>query len=342
MSILRYAIYRFMTMLLTLLVVSALVFVIINLPPGDYLSNQIAELRASGQSAGVAKAEFLRKEYALDRPLYQQYLIWIGFIPGPQGFSGLLQGDFGWSFEFDRPVAEIVGESLWLTVLVNVAAVLFVYMIALPLGVLAAARSRTWVDYTSAFVGYLGLATPNFLLALIMFYYGHKYFDLPIGGLMDPRFEGEPMTFEKMKSILIHLIVPTFVIGTSGAAAMMQRLRANLLDELGKPYVETAIAKGMAPSRMLTKYPLRMAFNPFVADIGNLLPSMVSGSVLVSVVLGLQTIGPTLLTALKTQDQFLSAFVLMFVALLTLMGTMISDVLLVLLDPRIRYEGRET
>lgn len=215
-------------------------------------------------------------------------------------------------------------------------------MIALPLGVLAAARSRTWVDYTSAFVGYLGLATPNFLLALIMFYYGHKYFDLPIGGLMDPRFEGEPMTFEKMKSILIHLIVPTFVIGTSGAAAMMQRLRANLLDELGKPYVETAIAKGMAPSRMLTKYPLRMAFNPFVADIGNLLPSMVSGSVLVSVVLGLQTIGPTLLTALKTQDQFLSAFVLMFVALLTLMGTMISDVLLVLLDPRIRYEGRET
>lgn len=342
MSILRYAIYRFMTMLLTLLVVSALVFVIINLPPGDYLSNQIAELRASGQSAGVAKAEFLRQEYALDRPLYQQYLIWIGFIPGPQGFSGLLQGDFGWSFEFDRPVAEIVGESLWLTVLVNVAAVLFVYMIALPLGVLAAARSRTWVDYTSAFVGYLGLATPNFLLALIMFYYGHKYFDLPIGGLMDPRFEGEPMTFEKMKSILIHLIVPTFVIGTSGAAAMMQRLRANLLDELGKPYVETAIAKGMAPSRMLTKYPLRMAFNPFVADIGNLLPSMVSGSVLVSVVLGLQTIGPTLLTALKTQDQFLSAFVLMFVALLTLMGTMISDVLLVLLDPRIRYEGRET
>ncbi len=342
MSILRYAIYRFMTMLLTLLVVSALVFVIINLPPGDYLSNQIAELRASGQSAGVAKAEFLRKEYALDRPLYQQYLIWIGFIPGPQGFSGLLQGDFGWSFEFDRPVAEIVGESLWLTVLVNVAAVLFVYMIALPLGVLAAARSRTWVDYTSAFVGYLGLATPNFLLALIMFYYGHKYFDLPIGGLMDPRFEGEPMTFEKMRSILIHLIVPTFVIGTSGAAAMMQRLRANLLDELGKPYVETAIAKGMAPSRMLTKYPLRMAFNPFVADIGNLLPSMVSGSVLVSVVLGLQTIGPTLLTALKTQDQFLSAFVLMFVALLTLMGTMISDVLLVLLDPRIRYEGRET
>ena len=342
MAILRYALYRLGTMLLTLLVVSALIFMIINLPPGDYLSNQIAELRATGQTSGVARAEFLRTEYALDRPLWQQYLIWVGFIPGPQGIFGLLQGNFGWSFEFDRPVSEIVGESLWLTVLVNLAAVLFVYLVALPLGILAAAKSRTWVDYISAFVGYLGLATPNFLLALILFYYGHRWFNLPIGGLMDPVYEGAPMSWDKVKSILIHLIVPTFVIGTSGAAAMMQRLRANLLDELGKPYVETAIAKGMSPPRMLAKYPLRMAFNPFVADIGNLLPSMVSGSVLVSVVLGLQTIGPTLLTALKTQDQFLAGFVLMFVALLTLIGTMISDVLLALLDPRIRYGSRET
>jgi len=341
MSLLKYAAYRFMTMLLTLGVVSVLVFFIINLPPGDYLSNQIAELRATGQSAAVEKAEFLRAEYALDRPLWAQYLIWAGAIPGPNGFSGLLQGDFGWSFEFDQPVADIVGDALWLTVLVNLAAVLFVYMVALPLGVLAAARSKTWVDYTAAFVGYLGLATPNFLLALILFYYGQKYLGLPIGGLMDPQFEGEPMSWDKVKSILIHLIVPTFVIGTSGAAAMMQRLRANLLDELGKPYVETARAKGMAPARMLSKYPLRMAFNPFVADIGNLLPSMISGSVLVSVVLGLQTIGPALLAALKSQDQFLAGFILMFVALLTLIGTMISDLLLVLLDPRIRYGGRK-
>lgn len=341
MVILRYAVYRFGAMLLTLLVVSALIFTIINLPPGDYLSNQIAELRSTGQDAGVAKAEFLRREYALDRPLWQQYLIWVGFIPGPQGYAGLIQGNFGWSFEFDRPVAEIVGDTLWLTVLVNLAAVAFVYLVALPLGVMAAWRSRTWVDYSAAFVGYLGLATPNFLLALILFYYGHRYLNLPIGGLMDPQFEGQPMTWEKAKSVLMHLIVPTFVIGTSGAAAMMQRLRANLLDELSKPYVETAVAKGLTPRRMLFKYPLRVAFNPFVADIGNLLPAMVSGSVLVSVVLGLQTIGPTLLTALKTQDQFLAGFVLMFVALLTLIGTMISDVLLVLLDPRIRYEGRD-
>ena len=341
MSILRYAIYRLFTMLMTLWIVSILIFVIINLPPGDYLSNQIAELRATGQEAAVEQAEFLRREYSLDQPLWRQYLIWVGFAPGPNGFSGLLQGDFGWSFEFDKPVSEIVGDALWLTVLVNLAAVLFVYMVALPLGVLAAARSKTWVDYSAAFVGYLGLATPNFLLALILFYYGHKYLGLPIGGLMDPVYEGQPMSWEKVQSILIHLIVPTFVIGTSGAAAMMQRLRANMLDELSKPYVETARAKGMSPQRMLTKYPLRVAFNPFVADIGNLLPAMVSGSVLVSVVLGLQTIGPALLAALKSQDQFLAGFVLMFVALLTLIGTMISDVLLVLLDPRIRYEGRE-
>ncbi|QFT58804.1 Glutathione transport system permease protein GsiC [Sulfitobacter sp. THAF37] len=341
MTFLRYAVYRFITMLLTLWVVSILVFVIINLPPGDYLSNQIAELRATGQAEGVAKAEFLRTEYALDRPLWEQYLIWVGFAPGPNGFSGLIQGNFGWSFEFDRPVSEIVGDALWLTVLVNLAAVLFVYVVALPLGVLAAAKAETWADYTAGFAGYLGLATPNFLLALILFYYGHKYFDIPIGGLMDPTFEGEPLSWAKVKSIAIHLIVPTFVIGTSGAAAMMQRLRANMLDELSKPYVETARAKGLAPTRLLAKYPLRMAFNPFVADIGNLLPAMVSGSVLVSVVLALPTIGPALLAALKSQDQFLAAFVLMFVALLTLVGTMISDMLLVLLDPRIRYGARD-
>ncbi|SHJ49388.1 peptide/nickel transport system permease protein [Shimia gijangensis] len=340
MAILRFAVFRFITMLATLVVVSVMIFAIINLPPGDYLSNQINELRATGQSSGVAKAEFLRTEYALDRPLWEQYLIWMGFAPGPHGFSGMIQGEFGWSFEFDRPVADIVGGALWLTVLVNMAAILFVYMVALPLGVIAAARSKTWIDYTSAFVGYLGLATPNFLLALILFYYGNRYLNLPIGGLMDPKFEGEPMSYEKMKSVLVHLIIPTFVIGTSGAAAMMQRLRANLLDELGKPYVETARAKGMSETRMLVKYPLRVAFNPFVADIGTLLPAMVSGSVLVSVVLGLQTIGPFLLTALKSQDLFLSAFVLMFVAMLTLVGTLISDLLLALLDPRIRFGGR--
>ncbi len=340
MGLLRFAVFRFLTMLATLVVVSVFIFLIINLPPGDYLSNQINELRATGQSNGIAKAEFLRQEYSLDQPMWRQYMIWMGFMPGPHGLAGMLQGEFGWSFEFDKPVADLVGGALWMTILVNLAAVVFIYAVALPLGVIAAARSKTWIDYTSALVGYLGLATPNFLLALILFYYGNRYLNLPIGGLMDPQYEGQPMSFDKMKSVLIHLIIPTFVIGTSGAAAMMQRLRANLLDELGKPYVETARAKGMRESSMLVKYPLRVAFNPFVADIGTLIPSLVSGSVLVSVVLGLQTIGPLLLTALKSQDLFLSAFVLMFVALLTLIGTLVSDLLLALLDPRIRFGGR--
>ncbi len=341
MDILKFAVRRVATMMLTLLLVSALIFLIINLPPGDYLSNQIAELRSTGQESGVAKAEFLRHEYALDRSLPEQYLIWLGVWPGPHGFSGILQGDFGWSFEFNKPVSEVVGSALWMTIMVNLVAVLFVYLVALPLGVLAAARSRTWVDYVTSFVGYLGLATPNFLLALILFYYGNKYFNLPIGGLMASEFEGQPMSLDKIKSVLLHLIVPTFVIGTAGAAAMMQRLRANMLDELNKPYVTTAWAKGVPPAKLLTKYPLRVAFNPFVADIGNLIPSLISGSVLVSVVLGLQTIGPALLAALKSQDQFLAGFVLLFVAALTLIGTMVSDLLLVLLDPRIRFGARE-
>jgi len=341
MNIIVFTLRRLVTMAFTLVLVSALIFLIINLPPGDYLTNQIAELRSTGQASGVAKAEFLRKEYSLDRSLPEQYLIWIGVLPGAHGVSGILQGDFGWSFEFNKPVAEVVGSAMWMTILVNLVAVLFVYVVALPLGVLAAAKSRTWIDYVSSFVGYLGLATPNFLLALILFYYGHKYFNLPIGGLMAPEFEGQPMSFDKIKSVLVHLIVPTFVIGTAGAAAMMQRLRANMLDELNKPYVTTGRAKGVSPAKLLTKYPLRVAFNPFVADIGNLIPSLISGSVLVSVVLGLQTIGPALLAALKSQDQFLAGFVLLFVAALTLVGTMVSDLLLLVLDPRIRFDARK-
>jgi len=271
-------------MLLTLIAVSAIIFVIINLPPGDALSNQIAELRSQGEDASIAQAEFLRQQYSLDQPLWKQYLIWVGVMPGPDGYSGLLQGDYGWSFEFDAPVAEILDDALWLTVAVNFAALLFIYVVSLPLGALSAVASygRTFwgtvADYAIAIIGYIGLATPNFLLALLLLYYGQRYLGLPIGGLMDPAFEGEPMSWAKMTSILVHLIVPTIVIGTAGTAAMIRRLRANLLDELGKPYVETAKAKGLSATKRVIKYPLRAALNPFVADIGNLLPSLVSGS----------------------------------------------------------------
>jgi len=327
-------------MLVTLVIVSALVFWIINLPPGDYLSNQIAELRMQGEAASIEKAEFLRKQYSLDQPLWKQYFIWVGFMSGPDGYTGLIQGDFGWSFEFDQSVEEVLGDALWLTCIVNLAALLFIYIVSLPLGAIAAVKAGSWLDYFIAIIGYIGLATPNFLLALILLYYGQIYLGLPIGGLMDPEFEGQPLSWAKFMSVLSHLVVPTIVIGTAGTAAMIRRLRANLLDELGKPYVVTAKAKGLSPTKRVVKYPLRAALNPFVADIGNLLPSLVSGSVLVSVVLSLPTLGPALLTALRTQDQYLAGFILLFVSALTLVGMLISDILLAILDPRIRFGGR--
>ncbi|MEL6280119.1 MAG: ABC transporter permease [Pseudomonadota bacterium] len=336
----RYFGRKLLTMAGTLAIVSALVFFIINLPPGDFISNQIATLQASGEEGSIAKAQFLREQYALDKPLWQQYFIWVGVMPGANGFSGLLQGDFGWSFEFDRPVTEVLGESIWLTIIVNFAAILFIYAVALPLGVIAAVYAGRWLDYVIAFVGYIGLATPNFLLALLLLYYGRIYLGLPIGGLMDPVYENQPWTWDKVQSVLAHLIIPTIVIGTSGTASMIRRLRANMLDEMHKPYVTTAKAKGLGPTQRLVRYPLRAALNPFVADIGNLLPSLISGSVLVSAVLSLPTLGPVLLDALRSQDTYLAGFILLFASALTLVGMLISDLLLALLDPRIRFGDR--
>jgi peptide/nickel transport system permease protein len=331
---------RLLTMAVTLLIISALVFLIMKLPPGDFLSNQIAELRAQGEAASAAKAEFLLKQYGLDRPVWEQYLVWIGVWPGPNGFSGLLQGDWGWSFEFDKPVNEVVGDALWLTLLVNLAVVVFVHLVSIPIAIYSATRQYSIGDYFATFLGYIGLATPNFLLALILLYYMNRWFGVSIGGLYDAPYASQPWTWAKIQSLLSHLIVPTLVIGLGGTAAMIRRMRANLLDELGKQYYVTAKAKGLPPTRALLKYPFRMSLNPFISDIGNLLPHLVSGSVLVSLVLSLPTVGPILLAALKSQDQFLAGFILMFVAILTVVGMLISDLLLVWLDPRIRLGGR--
>jgi len=331
---------RLLTMAVTLLIISALVFLIMKLPPGDFLSNQIAELRAQGEAASAAKAEFLLKQYGLDRPVWEQYLVWIGVWPGPNGFSGLLQGDWGWSFEFDKPVNEVVGDALWLTLLVNLAVVVFVHLVSIPIAIYSATRQYSIGDYFATFLGYIGLATPNFLLALILLYYMNRWFGVSIGGLYDATYASQPWTWAKIQSLLSHLIVPTLVIGLGGTAAMIRRMRANLLDELGKQYYVTAKAKGLPPTRALLKYPFRMSLNPFISDIGNLLPHLVSGSVLVSLVLSLPTVGPILLAALKSQDQFLAGFILMFVAILTVVGMLISDLLLVWLDPRIRLGGR--
>lgn len=336
---LLYLARRLLLMIPTLLVISLFIFIIIKLPPGDYLTNQIAELRAQGETSALERAEFLRSQYALDRPLLEQYAIWMGFWPGPNGFSGLLQGDWGWSFEYNRPVGELIGDRLVMTAVINFFTILFIYIVAFPIGVYSATRQYSWGDYGFTLFGYIGLATPNFLLALVLLYYSNRWFGVSMGGLVDPELIDAPWNTEKIASLMAHMVVPVVVIGTSGTAAMIRRLRANLLDELQKQYVTTARAKGLPPLRLLVKYPIRMALNPFISDIGNLLPSIVSGSVIVSVVMSLPTAGPMLLGALQSLDQYLAGSFLMFLALLTVVGMLISDILLALLDPRIRLTG---
>ena len=333
---LRYAAERLILMVPALVAVAALIFLVIQLPPGDYLSNQVQELKAQGDTNGAEKAAYLRSEYGLDRPVIEQFGTWIGVIPGPRGYAGLLQGDWGMSFEFDKPVADVVGYAIGPTIAVNVLAVIAIYLIALPLGIVAATKQYSLRDYAIAGFAYVAMATPGFLLALVVLTYAHAWFGISIGGLIDARFADQPWNGEKIGSLAAHLAVAVVVIAFSGVGAMIRRLRANLLDELRKPYVTAARARGLSETRMLLRYPVRMAIIPFIADIGNLLPSLDSGSVIVSVVLSLPTVGPILVHALQSQDQFLAGFILMFAAVLTLTGTLVSDLLLGVIDPRVR------
>ncbi len=328
-----YLVHRLLIMIPTLLAISALVFTIIQLPPGDYLSTYIAELQSQGEAVDQAKIEFLRRQYGLDRPLIEQYFVWI---------FGLIQGDLGYSFEFSLPVRDVVGDRLFLTFLVSFATIIFTWLVSFPIGVYSATHQYSWGDYGLTFIGFIGLATPNFLLALVLLYFANVVFGTSIGGLMDAKYIGAPWSWDKFVSVLEHLWIPVVVIGTSGTAGMIRRLRANLLDELQKQYVITGRAKGLPPFRLLVKYPLRMSLNPFIADIGNLLPQVVSGAAIVSVVLSLPTTGPMLLSALRSQDMYLAGSFLMFLAMLTVVGVFLSDLALAALDPRIRLQGGVT
>ncbi len=333
---LTYFVHRVLVMIPTLLAISILVFIIIQLPPGDYLSNQLAELRAQGETAALEKIDFLRKEYGFDKPLVEQYAIWVGIWPGEHGFSGLLQGDMGWSFEYGIPVNELVGDRILLSFVVAFSTIVFIWVVSFPIGVYSATHQYGVGDYTLTFLGFLGLATPNFLLALVLLYFANVTFGTSIGGLMDARYIDQPWSWGKLVSVLEHLWIPVIVIGTSGTAGMIRRLRANLLDELQKQYVVTGRAKGLPSFRLLIKYPLRMALNPFIADIGNLLPQVISGAAIVAMILSLPTTGPMLLQALKSQDQYVAGSFLMVLALLTVIGMFLSDLALAALDPRIR------
>ena len=326
-----YTVRRLITMVPTLIAISVIIFVIIQLPPGDYLSTYVAELAAQGEGVNDERIAYLREKYGLDQPLWRQYLMWAG---------GMLQGDLGYSFEYQLPVSELIGDRLLLTFVISIVTILFTYALAFPIGIYTAVRQYSIGDYTLSFLGFLGLATPNFLLALILLYAANIWFGTSIGGLMDPQYVDQPWSWAKVGSVLAHLWVPVVVIGTSGTAAMIRRLRANLLDELQKQYVITGRAKGLSPGRLLVKYPLRLAISPFIADIGNLLPQVVSGAAIVSVVLDLPTTGQMLIAALKSQDMYLAGSFLMFLAILTVIGMLLSDLALAALDPRIRLEGK--
>ena len=325
-----YIVQRLLIMIPTLLAISIIVFIIIELPPGDYLSSYVAELQSQGESVDPQKIQFLREQYGLDKPLVQQYFIWL---------SGMLQGDFGYSFEYNLPVTKVVGDQLLLSFIVSFATIIFVWVVSFPIGVYSATRQYSLGDYALTFLGFLGLATPNFLLALVLLYVANAWLGTSVGGLMEERFLDQPWSWAKALSILEHLWIPVIVIGTAGTASMIRRLRANLLDELQKQYVVTARAKGLHPLKILFKYPLRLALNPFISDIGSLLPHVISGAAVVSIVMSLPTTGPMLLDALRSQDMFLAGSFLMFMAFLTVIGVFLSDLALAALDPRIRLQA---
>lgn len=330
---LKYIAHRFLVMIPTLLMISVLVFAIIELPPGNYLDSYIAELEQQGEKVDLAHIEYLRQEYGFDKPILERYVRWV---------LGMLQGDFGYSFEYQLPVTEVVGDRMYLTILVSFVTIIFTWIIAFPIGIYSATHQYSWSDYGLTFLGLLGLAVPNFLLALVFMYLANVWFGTSIGNLMDAKFINQPMSWEKFKSILEHLWIPVIIIGTAGTAAMIRRLRANLLDELQKQYVMTARAKGLHPFKALMKYPLRMSLNFFISDIGSILPSIISGAEITAIVLSLETTGPLLISALQSQDMYLAGSFLMMLATLTVIGVLISDIALAILDPRIRLAGGRT
>jgi peptide/nickel transport system permease protein len=318
--------------LLTIWVVSVISFVVIQLPPGDFVSTYIARLEAQGGTGLQAEAELMRKSYGLDDPMPIQYVRWMGNV---------LQGNFGWSLDYSQPVANIIGDRLWLTMIVTVAAILFTWFVALPIGIFSAVRRYSVADYFFTFVGFIGLAIPSFLLGLVLMYLGVVVFHASVGGLFSTDFIDAPWSWAKVWDLIKHLPIPAVVLGFAGTAQLVRIMRANLLDELRKPYVITARAKGLAERTVILKYPVRVALNPFASTIGFLFPQVVSGSIIVSLVLSLPTVGPVLLNALVGQDMFLAGTIVLLIGTFTVIGMLVSDFLLMLLDPRIRLYGHE-
>ena len=315
--------------LLLLGLVSVVSFVIIQLPPGDYLSTYIMALQEQGEDVSEAQIETLRAHYGLGLPIYVQYFKWMW---------GVVRGNFGVSFEWNAPVASLIVERLALTLTIAVATLVFTYLLAIPIGIYSATHQYSVGDYTFTTVGFIGLATPNFLLALILMFLFFKYLGLSVGGLFSPDYLGEPWSIGKVLDLIRHLPIPIIVVGTAGTAAIIRIMRASLLDELRRQYVITARAKGLKERALLFKYPVRVAVNPIVSTVGWALPSTISGATITAIVLSLPTAGPLLLRSLRSQDMYLAASIVMILSAMTILGTFVSDLLLAWVDPRIRFE----
>ena len=326
---LQYVIKRLGTMMLTLAFISVIVFVVIQLPPGDIVTSTLERMEASGMQASDEYVQNLRARYNLDKPLHLQYLNWI---------FNFVQGDLGYSYSFSKPVNELVWERLGYTLLITVSAVIFTWVVAVPFGIYSTVRQYSIGDYFVTVVALVGLATPSFLLALLVMFFAWEWFGISIGGLYSLEFRDQPFSIPKLIDLLSRLWIPGSVVGMGGTAVTMRILRANLLDELNKPYVVTARAKGVKPIKLIFKYPLRIAINPFISTLGLLLPTLISGEAIVSMVLNLPTTGRMLLQALLAQDMYLAGSFLMLLAILTVVGMLISDLVLAWSDPRIRYE----
>ena len=316
-------------MIFLLWLVSIVTFVVIQLPPGDYLSTYISRLEQAGEDLSDEEVENLRRQYGLDLPIYLRYFKWFGQV---------LQGEFGFSFDWQQPVKDIIGERLALTFTIAILSAIFTFAVAIPIGIYSATHQYSVGDYVVSIIGFIGLAIPNFMLALIMLYIAWKSYGLNLTGLFSPEYLDAPWNLAKIGDLLLHLPIPIIVVGTSGTAGMIRVLRGTLLDELNKQYVITARSKGVGEVKLLFKYPVRVALNPIVSGLAWLFPSLISGGTITAIVLGLPTAGPMLYRALITQDTFLTATLLMFVTILTVIGTTVSDILLVLVDPRIRME----
>lgn len=326
-----YIVQRILLALLTIWAISVLAFLIIQLPPGDFVTAYIAMMSASGTGITEAEAQALREQYGLDQPFHIQYLKWMALIA---------QGNFGMAIEWNRPVVDVIGDRLALTIVISLAAVIFTWALALPIGIYSAVHRYSFFDYLFTFIGFIGLAIPGFMLALVVMYVGFAYFGANVGGLFSAEYAEAPWSWEKVWDLIQHLPIPAIVLGIGGTAQMIRIMRSNLLDELRKPYVMTARARGLSETRVILKYPVRVALNPFVSTIGYLLPYIVSGSIIVSLVLSLPTVGPLLLKALIAQDMFLAGTIVLMLGVLTVIGTLISDLLLMWIDPRIRL-GRQ-